>query len=75
MRKNVLLKVNFQCEGHLDTYSLIYILAIYRQCVLFQFYIRVIGMLITILTVVQKGHITNKNSPILLENVLLKLTF
>ena len=57
-KKDVLLKLNFQAEGHLDTYVLIYILTIYRECVLFQLFNHGIRMHIPILTGVQKRHIS-----------------
>ena len=74
LRKKLLLKLNFQCEGHLDAYFLIYILTFYYECVLFQLFSCGIRMHISILTGVQKGHTSRyKNSHNLLKNVLLKL--
>ena len=58
LQKNVLLKLNFQGEGHLDACFFIYILTIYRKCVLFRLLSRGIRAHISILTVIQKRHIT-----------------
>ena len=58
-KKNVLLKINFQEKGHLGANVLIYILAIYRRCILFQLFSRGIRMHIPILIGVQKGHISD----------------
>ena len=44
MQKNVLLEHNFQVEGHFEGHLLIYILTIYRECVLFQLFSRGIRM-------------------------------
>ena len=69
--KNVLLKINFQDEGHLDANFWIYILTIYSECFLFQFFNCDIHMHIAIRTGVQNGCIIHrKNSHILLRNVL-----
>ena len=54
--KNKLLKLNFEDEGHLDVDVLIYILTIYRECLLFQFFSHGISMYIAILTEVQIGR-------------------
>ena len=58
LQKNVLFKLNFQGEGHLDARFFIYILTIYRKCVLFRLLSRGIRTHIPILTVIQKRHIT-----------------
>ena len=68
--KNKLLKLNFEDEDHLDVNFLIYILTIYREWLLFQFFSHGISMHIAILTDVQIGRKgREKNSHILLENV------
>ena len=55
---------------------LIYILTIYRGCILFQLFSRGMRMHIPILTGTQKGHIRGlKNGPSLLKNVLLGINF
>ena len=58
--KNVLLKINFQDEGHLDANFLIYILTIYCECLLFQFFNRDVRMHIPVLTGVQNGYISRR---------------
>ena len=63
--KNVLLKMNFQNEGHSDAHCLLYVLSIYRKCFLFQFLGCDIRMHIPILIAVEKGHITNRKMVIL----------
>ena len=68
--KNKLLKLNFEDEDHLDINFLIYILTIYREWLLFQFFSHGISIHIAILTDVQIGRKgREKNSHILLENV------
>ena len=59
-KKKGLLKLNFQAEGPLDAYFLIYILIIYRECVLFQPFSRSIRMHIPILTGLKKDTLANK---------------
>ena len=58
LQKNVLLKLNFQGEGHLSAYFMIYILTICRERFLFQLFSRGRRMHIPILTGVQEGHIS-----------------
>ena len=73
---SVLLKLNFQCEGHLHATCLFYILSLCPKCLLSQFLSRGIRMHIPFLTGVQKGHISGlKNSHILRKKLLLKLNF
>ena len=55
--KNVLLRINFQDESHLDAIFLIYILTIYDECVIFQLFIRGIRIPNIILTGVQNERI------------------
>ena len=54
------LKINFQDAGHLDANFFIYVLTIYCECFLFQFFNRLIRMNIPILIGIQKGRITGK---------------
>ena len=77
LTRNVLLKINFQDEGHLDTSFWIYILAIENFFSLNSFSLsRDIHMHNAILTGVQNGRISSqKNSHILLENVLFEAYF
>ena len=73
---NILLKLNFQCEGYLYAVCLLYILTIYCKFLLLQFWSRGIGIRIPILTAVQKGGIiTVGNGHILLQMYFLKLKF
>ena len=66
--KNALLKINFCDEGHLYANLLIFVLTIYRKCLLFQFFSRGIQTHITNLTGFQKKRIIcQKNSHILLK--------
>ena len=72
--KNILFKLNFQDEGHLDSNFLIDILTTHRECLLFQFLSRDICMDIATLTGVQKEHINSYKAPHnFLKNVLQKL--
>ena len=66
--KNVILKFNFQNEGHFHPDFLIYVLTIYRECLLFQLFSRGICMHTPMLTTVEYGHTgVYKNSHIFLE--------
>ena len=56
--KNILLKLNFKDEGHVDANFLIYILTIYREFLRFQFFSRLIRMHTLTLTVVQNAPIS-----------------
>ena len=68
--KNVLLKLNFQHDGQLNSNCLIYILTFYREFLGFQFFTRAIRTHVPILTVVQNACISRrKNSHILQKNV------
>ena len=74
--KNILLKLNFKDEGHVDANFLIYILTIYREFLRFQFFSRVIRMHTLTLTVVQNTPISLwKNSHILLKQILFSKHF
>ena len=55
--KNVL---NFEDEGHLDANFLIYILTIYCQCFLFQFFSLDMCMYIPILKGIQNWHLNRQ---------------
>ena len=56
--RKVLLKLNFQDKIHLYVNYLFYILSLCLKCLLFQFLSRGIPMHASILTGVQKGHIS-----------------
>ena len=58
--KNVLLKINFQDESHLNANFLIYILTIYTECLLFKFFSRDIRMHIAILKRVHNERISRR---------------
>ena len=74
--KKLLLKHNFQDEGHLCANFFFYVLTIYRKCLIFQFLSRGMRMHIPILVGVQKGRISRwKNGYILLKKLLLKCNF
>ena len=73
---NVLLKISFEDEGHLDASLWIYILTIHHEFLLFQFFTRDMRMYIAILTEVQNERIScQKNRHILLKNVLFEAYF
>ena len=74
--KNMLFKLSFQGEGHLDSNFLVYFLTTHRECFLFQFLSHRIRMDIPIQTEIQKVHISGKKSACnLLKKLLLKLYF
>ena len=67
--KNVLLKLNLQDEGHFDSNCLLYILSFYLKRLLFQFFTRGIRMDISILTRVQRGHISGQKHGHILQKM------
>ena len=56
--KHVYFKVFFQNEGHFYANVLIFILTVYRKCLLLQFFRRGVRMHVVILTEVQNGNIS-----------------
>ena len=54
--------INYQNEGHLDVNFLIYILTIYGEYLMFQFFSRGIRTHIAILTGVQNGRISRQKT-------------
>ena len=72
----LIMKVYFQHEVHVDIILLSYILTIYREFLLFQFFSRDIPTHITIITGVQNKHITRRKTVIFFSKMLfLKLPF
>ena len=76
IKKNLLLKLSFQDEGHSYAKCFFYIWTIYHKCLLFESWTRGICMHISILIGVQKGPISGwKNGHILVKKLLLKRNF
>ena len=76
LRKNVVLKINYQNEGHLDVNFLIYMVTIYGEYLLFQFFSRGIRTAHCHPNRSSKWtHKSPKNSHILQRNVLSQAYF
>ena len=74
--KSLLLKLNFQDEGHLYVICVFAILFLCFKCLFSQFFSHGMRKCISILTKAQKGHISGlKNGHILRKDGLLKLNF
>ena len=68
--ENIILKLHFQHEGHVDTILLSYIQSIYREFLLFQFFSHGIRTHIPIITGVQNKCITRRKTVIFFFKML-----